>query len=130
MKAIIVGPDRGLAAAFAEHSITTRQIDVGRTTNLRRAGIETADVLILTDTSEATAVPVAKDLRPELRIVVYAPDSMPEFLRAQVDASLSPTILSPSVVVDELALEESRPYSASASITRVSMSTSSSSNAV
>lgn len=102
MKAIIVGPDRGLTAELQALGVETTELELGTGESLREAGVASADLFVLTDVAEATAVPVARDLNPELRVVVYAPDSIPEFLRGQVDIALAPGVLSPSVVAEEL----------------------------
>lgn len=104
MKAIIAGPDQGLSAAFAEHGVETVRIN-GHVTggSLDDAGVATADLLVLTDVAEATAVPVAKDVNPEIRVVIYSAETMPEFVRGQVDFAVSPELLSPAVIAGELA---------------------------
>ena len=104
MKAIIVGPDRGLEAALSAEGFETARIDgFGTGANLEEAGISGADLLVLTDVSEATAVAVAKDLNPDVRVVIYSPETMPEFVRGQVDFAVAPDLLAPDVLAEELA---------------------------
>ncbi len=101
--AIIVGPDNGLASAFEAQNIQTRRIDLGTADALREAGIADAVLLVVTDVSEATAIPVAKDENPDIRVVIYSEQTMPEFVRGQVDLAVAPDLLSPEIVAEELA---------------------------
>lgn len=103
MNAIIIGPDNGLEAAFEQQGIETRRIDLGTADALRDAGIDEAGLLVLTDVGEATAVPIAKDENPDVRVVIYSEETMPEFVRGQVDLSVAPDVLSPTIFVEELA---------------------------
>jgi len=54
----------------------------------------------------ARSNPIAKEAAPGVRAVIYAPDTMPEFVRGQVDLAVDPAVLSPDVVADELAAAE------------------------
>ena len=105
MRAIIVGPDDdGFIAALEEHGVeTTRVVGHGTGDSLDEAGVADADLLVLTDVGEATAVPIAKELNPDVRVVIYASETMPEFVRGQVDLSVAPDVLGPDVVAEELA---------------------------
>lgn len=104
MKAVIVGPDRGLGTALDDEGFDVARIDgLGTGTALEEAGIGEATLLVITDVGEATAVSIAKDVNPDLRVVIYSPETMPEFVRGQVDLAVAPDILSPDVVAEELA---------------------------
>ena len=104
MKALVAGPDRGLAGALEAEGVTVTRID-GMVTreDMLDAGIEDADLYVLTDVAEATSVPVALDDNPDLRIVIYAPETMPEFVRGQVDLALDPAVMAVEAVAEELA---------------------------
>jgi hypothetical protein len=102
---ILTGPDdAGLGDALTDLDVEVVRID-GVTTRekLLDAGIEGADTLVLTDVRDATAIPVAKDDNPDVRVVVYAEDSLPEFARGQADLAVDPDLLGPDVVAEELA---------------------------
>ena len=104
MHVVLIGPDRGLATALAERGAEVEHIDgLGSGEALREAGIDAAELLVLTDVREATSVPVARELNPGVRVVVYAPDTLPEFVRGQVDLAVSPAVLEAAVVAEELA---------------------------
>jgi hypothetical protein len=106
MNAILVGPDRGLGDALESTGISLARIDgPGTGDALASAGVEAADLLVVTDVGEATAVPIAKDKNSSVEVVIYAPDTMPEFVRGQVDLAIDPDLLSPDVVATELAGE-------------------------
>lgn len=107
MNAILVGPDRDLAGALESVGVSVSRIDgPGTGGALEDAGVADADLLVVTDVGEATAVPVAKEAAPGIRAVIYAPDTMPEFVRGQVDLAIDPAVLSPDAVADELAAAE------------------------
>ncbi|MFB6361524.1 MAG: CTP synthetase [Halobacteriales archaeon] len=103
MHVVLIGPNRGLGAALDRNGATISRVDgPGTGESLRSAGITEADLLVLTDAAEATAVPVALDIKSSLRVIVYAPETMPEFVRGQVDLAISPDVLEPDVVAEEL----------------------------
>lgn len=104
MYVVLVGPDRELGSALETLGTTVARVEGPATgESLRRAGIEAADLLVITDAGEATAVPVALEVNGSLRVVVYAPDTLPEFVRGQVDLAVSPAVLDAAVVAEELA---------------------------
>ena len=103
MNAIIIGPDNGLESAFEAHGITSKRIELGSADALRGAGIDEAGLVVITDVTEATAVPIAKDENPDVRVVIYSTGSMPEFVKGQVDLAVAPDVLSPTIFVEELA---------------------------
>jgi len=103
MKVIVIGPDRGLADALEAQGATITRIEgIGSGESLTEAGIEDADMLLITNVDEATAIPVALELNPDLRTVVYSPDTVPEFVRGQLDFALDPALLPPEAVAEEL----------------------------
>lgn len=101
---IVAGPD--------EHGIGEELIDLGASCSriegivsgerLEAAGIDDADVLVLTDVEEATGIPVAKELNPAVTVVTYADRSLPEFVAAAADIAVDPALLAPQVVAEEL----------------------------
>lgn len=104
-RAVIAGPNgEALTAALeAEDVVVTGTGAIGNRPALEEAGIVDADVLVLTDTALATSIPVAKDLNDDLRIVVYASDSLPEFAKGQADMLLDPELFTPEAIAEELA---------------------------
>ena len=102
--AIVAGPDdHGLAAALTNQELDVRRIDPSPTRpELEDAGITDASLLVLTDVGGCTAVPIARDLTDDLRIVVYAEDSVPEFVRGQLDLAVDPRLAGPAIVAEEL----------------------------
>lgn len=104
MHVVFVGPDRGLASALETRGVEVVRVNgLANGQTLRTAGIEDADLLVLTDAGEATAVPVAREVNPGLRVVVFTRDALPEFVLGQVDLAVSPDVLDASVVAEELA---------------------------
>lgn len=107
-RAVIAGPDDhdlGDALAAAGIDVSPAAGTANRPA-LEEAGIVDADLLVLTDTSLATAIPIAKDLTDDLRVVVYANDSLPEFAAGQADMLLDPDLFSPDAVAEEFANTE------------------------
>jgi Trk K+ transport system NAD-binding subunit len=104
MRAVITGPDEdGLGAALAERGVETRRVEgLATGESLGAAGIADADLLVVTSMRDATAIAVAKDANPDVRVVAYARESLPEYARAQADLAVDPALLDASVVADEL----------------------------
>jgi hypothetical protein len=104
MNVIVVGPGGEIAPALDTQDATIESIDgVATRDKLEDAGAESADVMVITDVEEATVVPVARTLNPDVRLVVYARESVPDFVRGQLDLAIDPDLMDPSVVAEELA---------------------------
>lgn len=104
--ALVAGPDpEGLGDALeAEGMEVVRIEDIVSTATLEDAGIDTADLLVLTDVAEATGIAVAKELNPAVRVVVYSRNSLPEFAKGQADLAVDPALLAVGVIAEELAI--------------------------
>jgi Trk K+ transport system NAD-binding subunit len=103
MHVVLVGPDRELGTALAAAGADVARVTAPATAAaLADAGIDDAALLVLTDVAEATAVPIAREANPAVRVVAYSPDALPEFVRAQVDLAVSPDVLAAAVVAEEL----------------------------
>ena len=103
--AVVAGPDDdALGAALADRGMGIEYIDgIANRDALEHAGIADCSLFVLTDARQATAIPVAKDVNPTLKVVVYARDSLPEFARGQADLLVDPALLEPATVAEELA---------------------------
>lgn len=103
-RAIVTGADtNGLGDALETKGVDVRRIEgIVSASRLREAGIEDATLLVLTEMDEATAIPVARELRSDLRIVTYAERSLPGFASGQTDLAIDPALLSPAIVAEEL----------------------------
>lgn len=104
MEAIVSGPDEnGLGEALEAEGVSVTRLEgtLSRPT-LEEAGIVGTDLYVLTDVSQSTTVPIAIDLNDDLRTVVYARDSVPEFVRGQLDLALDPALMDPAMVAEEL----------------------------
>lgn len=103
MKAIVVGPNRGIAEALEAEGVEITRIEgVASGERLVEAGVEDADLLVVTDAGEATAIPVALERNEDLKTVAYTPDSMPEFVKSRLDFAIDPDLLGPDAVAEEL----------------------------
>jgi len=103
MSVIVTGTDEyDIAAAIdgAGHDVTT--VDVGNLPALKSAGIDTADVYVLTELEQATSIPLATERNPGLTVLVYADGSLPDFARGQADLVLDPALFDPDDVAAEL----------------------------
>lgn len=105
MHAVFAGPDQaGLAAELRDRGVDVSHIDgIANRPALEDAGIHDADVYLLTDVGQGTSVVVARDLNPDLRVVVYSGDSLPEFLGGQEVLAMDPQLLDADVVAEEVA---------------------------
>ena len=101
---VIAGDDpNGLGSALERHGATVTSAEgTANRPALEEAGILEADLLVVTDVGLATSVTVALDCNPELRIVFYARDSVPEFIRGQAGHIVDPSLLDPDTVAEEL----------------------------
>ncbi|WP_254272034.1 DUF7126 family protein [Haloarcula marina] len=103
MKVILVGSDPdGITDALEAEGHTVTVADVGNRPGLEEGGVHDADVYLLTEMAQATSIAVAKDLNPDLRIVVYAEGSLPDFASRQADLVVDPNLLDPAAVAEEL----------------------------
>ncbi|MGB9964870.1 CTP synthetase [Halobacterium sp. CBA1126] len=103
MKAIVVGPDRGIVDALEAEGVEVTSVEgVASGQRLEDAGVADADLLVITDAAEATAIPVAREQNEGLKIVAYTPDSMPEFVKGVLDIAVDPALLGPETVAEEL----------------------------
>jgi hypothetical protein len=103
LHAVVSGTDTydiGDAISDAGHEVTT--VDIGNRPSLEDGGIVASDVYVLTEVEQATSIPVAKDLNPELKVVVYADGSLADFARGQADLVLDPELFDPEDVAAEL----------------------------
>jgi len=103
-RAVILGGDEhGLGDALAAEGVSLTRL-AGPTTRdgLREAGIEEADLLAVTEATLSTAIPVARELVADIRVVVYAGDTVPEFVRGQPALIVDPALMSAATVADEL----------------------------
>jgi hypothetical protein len=103
--AIVAGPDPdGLGDALESEGFSITRIDgVVSATTLETAGIDDAALFVLTNMDEVTGISVAKELNPDVRAVVYSPESLPEFVSGQADLAIDPALLAVDVVAEELA---------------------------
>lgn len=103
-RVLVSGPDGSdLAGAFEDVGAETVAVEgVAGRPSLEEAGVHEADFLVITDVGDATAVPVAKDMNDDLRVIVYATDTVPEFVRGQAELILDPALFEPATVAEEL----------------------------
>jgi Trk K+ transport system NAD-binding subunit len=100
---VVVGTDDyDIGAAIEETGFEVTSVDIGNRPALEEAGIVDAAVVVVTEADQATSISVAKDLNPELKVVVYADDSLPDFARGQTDLVLDPELFDPDAVAGEL----------------------------
>ena len=105
--AIVAGPDPdGLGDALEAEGLDSARSDGQVSTDaLVAAGVDTARLLVLTDTAEATGVALAKSENPAIRAVFYCRQSIPAFAAGQTDLAVDPELLDVRVVAEELATE-------------------------
>ncbi|APW96433.1 CTP synthetase [Halobiforma lacisalsi AJ5] len=103
-RAIVAGPDDdAIGPALEDEGVeVTRLEGVVSRPQLEEAGIVDADLYVLTDVDQATTIPIVCDLNDDLRTVVYADRTVPEFVTAQLDLAVDPALIDPSVLAEEL----------------------------
>ena len=103
MNVIVAGTDEyDIAAAIEEAGQAVSRVDVANRPALEDAGVHEADAYVLTEIEQATTISVAKDLNPDLKVVVYAAGSLPDFATRQTDLMVDPALLDPEAVAAEL----------------------------
>ena len=104
MKVIIAGPDDDELGTHLESAGASveRVNGVATRAALEESGIDGADLFVLTDADQATAIPIVREQTESVRIVVYARDSIPEFARPQAGLIVDPEAMAPDVVAEEL----------------------------
>lgn len=104
MNVVVTGTDEfDIADAFRDLGATVTAVtDVATQVTLVDAGIEDADLLVVTDTDDATAIPIAKDRNADIRAVLYTPDAVPPFVRGQLDLAIDPDLMDAETVATEL----------------------------
>lgn len=101
--AVVVGPDEeGIGDALADQGSDVSRTEIGNRPGLEEAGIHDATVYVLTDIDQATSITVAHDLNPDVKIVIYADGSLPEFATRLTDLMVDPALLDPGTVAEEL----------------------------
>ena len=100
---VVVGTDEyAIGKAIEDEGFDVSRVDVGNRPGLEAADVVDARVYVLTEIAQATSIPVAKELNPDLRVVVYADETLPDFARAQADLVLDPDLFDPEDVASEL----------------------------
>ncbi|PSP99488.1 CTP synthetase [Halobacteriales archaeon QS_5_70_17] len=104
-RAIVVGSDpNGIGEALADRGVeVARATGTGDREALTDAGVEGADLLVVTDAGLATSIPVARELTPDIKVVAYTGNSLPEFALASAALIVDPDLMSPETVAEELA---------------------------
>ena len=75
------------------------QIDAVGRDALSEAGVEDASAFVVTGSEFSTQIPVARNLNPELEVVLISDDA-PDYVRGAVDLILSREIADSSKVAD------------------------------
>jgi len=104
MNVVFAGADaQGLVDALRDRGADVTVVDgIANRPALEDAGIHEADVFLITDVGQATSIVVAKDINPDLRVVAYTDDSLPEFVSSQEVFAMDPALLGPDAVANEL----------------------------
>ena len=87
MKVVTVGIDTESIDALRDAGHEVSSTDGFGTDALREAGVAEADAVVI-GSGYPTQVVVAKDINPDVRVVVVA-DNVPEFVRGNADLILS-----------------------------------------
>lgn len=100
---IVAGEDSyDIAPAIEAEGFDVRLIEIANRPALEDAGVLDAETFVLTEVRQATSISVAKELNEDLKVVVYADGSLPDFARGQADLLLDPSLFEPAAVAAEL----------------------------
>ena len=104
MNAILAGEDEyELGDALEAEGVELTRVDgIATRPALEEAGVTDSDLFVLTEAAGATAIPIARDLNDDLRVIVYTDDNLPDFARGQTDFIVDPDLLSAEAVAEEL----------------------------
>lgn len=104
MKAIIAGTDtEGVGEELDALGVEITRVESPVFAEaLEEAGIEEADLFVLTDLEEGISIPLAKEANPDVRAVCYGEGTLPESVRSIVDLVVDPALLSAEAVAEEL----------------------------
>ncbi|MFB6188751.1 MAG: CTP synthetase [Halapricum sp.] len=103
MHVIVAGVDaEDIGHAIEDQGHDVAVVDVANRPALEEAGILDTEVFVLTEIEQATSISVAKDLNPDLKVVVYARESLPDFARGQADLVVDPALIDAETVAEEL----------------------------
>jgi len=103
IRIVVVGlDDYEMKQTLTDAGHTVSHTDIGNRPGLEEAGLVDADIYLLTEAKQATSISVAKDLNPDIKVVVYADESLPDFARGQADLLLDPQLFEPETVAEEL----------------------------
>jgi hypothetical protein len=100
---IVAGEDsHGLGDAIEAEGYEVVRVDVANRPALEEAGIHDVDTYVLTEMEQSTSISVAKDLNPDLKVLIYSEGSLPDYASRQTDLSLDPELFDPADVAAEL----------------------------
>ena len=100
---IVAGEDpNDIATAIEAEGFEVRAADIANRPALEEAGIHEASIFVLTEMEQATSISVAKDLNEDLKVLIYADGSLPDYASRQTDLSLDPALFDPEDVAAEL----------------------------
>lgn len=104
MNAVVIGPDAdGLGDALSDAGVDVARADGTATRDqLIDAGVDSAELLVVTDSVLATSIPLARELNADVRVIAYIHDSLPEFARTTAELILDPELMGPETVAEEL----------------------------
>lgn len=107
MKAIVAGTDtEGVGEELDALGVEITRVESPVFAEaLEEAGIEEADLFVLTDLEEGISIPLAKEANPDVWAVCYGEGTLPESVRSIVDLVVDPALLSAEAVAEELAGE-------------------------
>jgi hypothetical protein len=102
-RVVVAGTDEhGIADALEAEGAAVERVDIANRETLAAADIAGAAAYVLTEMEQASSIPAAREANPDLRIVVYADGSLPDFARGQADIALDPDLFDPADVAAEL----------------------------
>jgi hypothetical protein len=100
---VVTPPNQDLQAALDAAGVEYVLVEQPTGEELEAAGIEDLGTVVLTDVEHATAIPIVKDINPEVTVVVFSAGTIPPFARPQADLIVDPSLVGAETLAEEIA---------------------------
>jgi hypothetical protein len=102
---VVTPPNQDLQNALEAADVEYHSVEDPTGEELEAADVATAGTVVLTDVGQATAIPIVKDLNPDISVVVFSAGTIPPFARPQADLIVDPALVDAETLAAELAGE-------------------------
>jgi hypothetical protein len=100
---VVTPPNQELQAALDGAGVEYVLVEDPTGDALEAADVADAGTVVVTDVDRATAIPIVKDLNPDVTVVVFSGGTIPPFARPQADLIVDPALVDAETLAAELA---------------------------